>query len=298
MRNAFLFCALILLPLLTLYFTAVNIAKEDYLAEIQKVKDELELQNAKIEKFAQVKYQINDFLKNIVLNNRLAKHSPSQITSFLERLDNKYPNAFKWLIWDENGNLLPIFGKTILPGRKSWTLLIKTFIEKLKTVSVPSNLLKKQVFDPEFEKAMANIQKTMGGLIKAEHLNYARENPIDFYWFGKPCYALWVVEPNEYENGYLSKINGGALILVFPELLPNNIWIKRIIQRRKTAADKLLHPILTINISGSYVDLSDEDLPKDSFFTNGIVEAYKNRSESIFEFNNYSIINLLNQFRT
>lgn len=119
MRNAFLFCALILLPLLTLYFTAVNIAKEDYLAEIQKVKDELELQNAKIEKFAQVKYQINDFLKNIVLNNRLAKHSPSQITSFLERLDNKYPNAFKWLIWDENGNLLPIFGKTILPGRKS-----------------------------------------------------------------------------------------------------------------------------------------------------------------------------------
>lgn len=290
MRNAFLFCALILLPLLTLYFTAVNIAKEDYLAEIQKVKDELELQNAKIEKFAQVKYQINDFLKNIVLNNRLAKHSPSQITSFLERLDNKYPNAFKWLIWDENGNLLPIFGKTILPGRKSWTLLIKTFVEKLKTVSVPSNLLKKQAFNPEFEKAMANIQKTMGGLIKAEHLNYARENPIDFYWFGKPCYALWVVEPNEYENGYLSKINGGALILVFPELLPNNIWIKRIIQRRKTAADKLLHPILTINISGSYVDLSDEDLPKDSFFTNGIVEAYKNRSESIFEFNNYLAI--------
>lgn len=290
LRNAFLFCALILLPLLTLYFTAVNIAKEDYLAEIQKVKDELELQNAKIEKFAQVKYQINDFLKNIVLNNRLTKHSPSQITNFLERLDNKYPNAFKWLIWDENGNLLPVFGNTILPGRKSWTLLIKTFIEKLKTVSVPSNLLKKQVFDPEFEKAMANIQKTMGGLIKAEHLNYARENPIDFYWFGKPCYALWVVEPNEYENGYLSKINGGALILVFPELLPNNIWIKRIIQRRKTAADKLLHPILTINISGSYVDLSDEDLPKDSFFTNGIVEAYKNRSESIFEFNNYLAI--------
>ncbi|MDD3001442.1 MAG: adenylate/guanylate cyclase domain-containing protein [Candidatus Riflebacteria bacterium] len=290
LRNAFLFCALILLPLLTLYFTAVNIAKENYLADIQKVKDDLELQNAKIEKFAQDKYQINDFLKNTVINNQLVKHSASEIKNFLERLDNKYPNAFKWLIWDEKGHLLPIFGNTILPGRKSWTLVVNTFIEKLKIVSIPGNLLKRQVFNPEFEKAMANIQKTMGGSIKAEHLNYARENPIDFSWFGKPCYAVWVVEPSEYENGYLSKINGGALIMVFPELLPKNIWMKRIIERRKTAADKLLHPILTINISGSYVDLSDEDLPQDSFFTNGIIDAYKNRSESIFEFNNYLAI--------
>lgn len=290
LRTFFLYGALIFLPIFIVYFTINTLIQETYRSDIQKVKNELELQKARVEIFSQPKHQIKDFLDVLLHTNKLTEYSPQELKIFMDRLDKLYPEAFGWLVWDEKGEILPIISRNILAGRRSWNVIIKELIKHTEVISNANTLFNKMDVDPEFDKAIAYLQKSSGSLEKIEHLRYANDKIIDFVWLGRPCYAIWDVVATGFKKNLSVDVKGGALMLVFPDKLPENIWRKRMIVRRKTAAESLKYPIITFNLTDSYLDIVDKDLKLTSEQEDGFMEAYKNRSHNFFKFEDYLCI--------
>ncbi len=285
-NNIFLLCALFFIPIIVAYTACKNIINENYYAELQKIKDKLELQSSKVEKISSDKYQISDFIKTVVLKSKISSHSNDEIKSFLDKLEKKYPEAFRWQICDENGNLLNIKSKAILPGKKSWEEVTKFLVENINILSNPHNVFLDYKQDDVMNSAFANIQVIMGKRFKLEVLSNALERVEDFEWQGKNCYAVWAVEAKEYKEGYPNKIKGGALMLVFPDKLSPVIWKIRMIKQRKKGDEKLEFPIALLNLSDNYSEYTDEALPQSTEFSTSLIEAYKNRSTKFFMFKN------------
>ena len=186
-NNIFLLCALFFIPIIVAYTACKNIINENYYAELQKIKDKLELQSSKVEKISSDKYQISDFIKTVVLKSKISSHSNDEIKSFLDKLEKKYPEAFRWQICDENGNLLNIKSKAILPGKKSWEEVTKFLVENINILSNPHNVFLDYKQDDVMNSAFANIQVIMGKRFKLEVLSNALERVEDFEWQGKNC---------------------------------------------------------------------------------------------------------------
>jgi class 3 adenylate cyclase len=137
----------------------------------------------------------------------------------------------------------------------------------------------------QFSTAMAVIQKAMGPSAKAEHLNWARNNPTNFSWLGKPCLTIWDVDVAEYKRENIpARIRGGFLMMAFPENLPENLWLKRIINRRARASNSLKFPLVAINLSDKSTVAVDSEIAGRDGFIQHLLRAYINRSQTVFEF--------------
>lgn len=282
LNNLFLLCTLFIIPIIVAHFSFTNIINENYYADLQKIKDKLELQSIKIEKISQPKYQINDFIKNLIKNNKLMDYTPEQIKNFIERLDAKYPEAFRWRFGNGNGEAIRINSKAVLPGEKTWNVITRNLITNINALSNPNDVFANFKKDKELDEALPNMQVMMGGNNKLEHLTEALDNAIDFDWQGKKCYAVWSADAIEYKDGFPTKTKGGALLLVFPDKLSPTIWMTRMIKQRKTGTEKLEYPVIILNISDNYSEYADKDLPQSTEFSMSLIDAYKNRSTKFF----------------
>jgi class 3 adenylate cyclase len=110
-------------------------------------------------------------------------------------------------------------------------------------------------------------------------------------WLGKPCQAIWDVDVLEYQKENIpASIRGGFLLMVFPDNLPENIWLKRMIYRLTKARDHIKFPVAAINISERTLFDIDNELQQQveqNLFAEELISGYINRSHNIFEFGKY-----------
>ncbi len=289
LRNLFLYAVVILMPVTVAYFAIANMIEEQYLARRETLKQELDLQSARADMISRQNYQIKDFFRTLIFKKHLCRKSPETIASFIENLDKLYPGAFKWLFWDENGEIIPVRSRLILHGHKAWQVVLKSLMARLSMINNPNSLAEDYGFQKQFAHAMGTIQKAMGGLAKVEHLNWARNEPTAMQWLGKPCQAIWDTEVvTYYRENVPAKIRGGCLMMVFPDEMPDNIWLKRMILRRSRSVDKLRFPVAAVNISDKTPLLLDPELKNaDEGFAKRLLNAYVNRSQNIFDFDTF-----------
>lgn len=285
LRNLFLYAVVILMPVTVAYFAIANMVEEQYLARRETLKQELDLQSARADMISRQNYQIKDFFRTLVFKKHLCRKSPETIASFIENLDKLYPGAFKWLFWDENGEIIPVRSRLILHGHKAWQVIIKSLMARLSMINNPNSLAEDYGFQKQFAHAMGTIQKAMGGLAKVEHLNWARNEPTAMQWLGKPCQAIWDADViSYYRENIPAKIRGGFMMMVFPDQIPENTWLKRMVLRRARAVDRLRFPVAAVNISDKTPLVFDPELKvADTGFARQLLNAYINRSQNIFD---------------
>ncbi len=289
LRNLFLYAVVVLMPVIVAYFAIANMIEEQYLARRETMKQELDLQSARADQISRPDYQIKDFFNTLLRKKKLCQQKPETIAALIENLDRLYPGGFKWLFWDENGEIIPIKSKLILHGHKAWQVVLKSLMSRLNMINNPNALTEDYGFQKQFAHAMGTIQKAMGGLAKIEHLNWARNDPTAMQWLGKPCQAIWDADVISYHRENIpAKIRGGFMLMVFPEQMPDNIWLKRMILRRAKAADRLKFPVAAINISEKESLFLDPELERvDGSFFRQLLAAYFNRSHNVFDSGSY-----------
>ncbi|EKD81714.1 MAG: hypothetical protein ACD_39C01673G0001, partial [uncultured bacterium] len=149
-------------------------------------------------------------------------------------------------------------------------------------------LLKDPVFERQCSGAMNMLQKAMGSQ-KIEHVTYALDNPQLLGWLGKPCYFVWNMDVESYrETNIPDKIRGGFMLMLFPEKFTEDFWLKRMIYRRKRPGSGLKHPVVAVNISDGTLVLQDSAITDEDLYKR-LLGAYLERSQSIFDFENYLV---------
>ena len=287
LRNLFLYLVIVLLPILVAYFALANMIEEQFLARREAVKQELDLQSAKLAMVSTPEYQLNNFFATLFNNKKLVRQSPETIVRVIENIDKHYPEAFKWIFWKEDGSIMPIKSKLVLSGQRHWQIVLKNMMTKFNILGNPSSLTENHNFQKQFSAAMNTIQQAMGGTSKVEHLNWARNSPTPMSWLGKPCLAVWDVDTISYwRQNIPQKIRGGFMLMAFSEKIPENLWIQRTVFRRLKPGNKLKFPIAAINISEQEPVAIDKQLSQPNF-ARKLIDAYINRSQNTFYFDNF-----------
>ena len=123
-----------------------------------------------------------------------------------------------------------------------------------------------------------------------QHIFEKKSTVVATTWFGKKCYIIWDVDGTKFnESTVATEIAGGCVLMIFPDELPDDIWYKRLIVRRKTSRDHFRFPIAAVNISTNKSFEFDNQLPKDDNFCRGLIDAYNRRNTDVFEYGDYLV---------
>ncbi|OGK05298.1 MAG: hypothetical protein A2W80_16660 [Candidatus Riflebacteria bacterium GWC2_50_8] len=288
LRNIFLYFAVVVLPILVGALALANMVEEQYLAGRETIKQELDLQSARARLFSTEKHQIQNFAAALNNELELTKKSPQVVASFIDRIDELYPGACKWLFWDGNARLINVPSRHIVNGQRNWQFFMTSIMAHYNLLENSANLRKDSAFERQSFAAMNMLQKAMGSQ-KIEHVTHALDNPQLLGWLGKPCYFVWNMDVASYrETNIPSKIRGGFMLLLFPEKFAEDFWLKRMIYRRKRPGSGLKHPVVAVNISDGTLVTQDLSLT-DSGLYKRLLHAYSERSQSIFDFENFMV---------
>ena len=290
LQNLFLFAIIVVLPVCVAFYSLNNMIEEQYNATRELISHDLKQQVANIETTSSTIYQIKDFFTSLLDDKKICRQKPEVIKDFIEKTDKNYPNAFKWIFLDENFNDLKINSRCILQtSLKLWKICLKggLYFYYINTGFQPDGY---QPVIKEYHDKRALFQKLTGDTAKPEHIFENKNSVILTKWLGKKCYIIWNEDALTYTQFKTSKeIAGLFVLLVFPEYLPENIWYKRLVVRRKTSYDKYKFPIATINITNNKGFELDSELPKDEAFVSGLIDTYNKRTNELFEYKNYLI---------
>ena len=292
-RSIFLICSLFILPIIISYFSFKNIIDENYLSEINKIKNGLIHQNANIKKIHTAEHQINDFLDTLINKNKFLQLPTQYKIRIFEKLDELYPGAFKWLVFDQNGNLDPEVSKEIkysLYMQKHWTVFLQDLTDRIHFAYDKNDLSASYERDEITKKSFGVLQRAIGKTYKVEHLYSSVKRTIAFEWNGEDCYVACSVLPLDYKGGFPSKIQGGVMLFVFNNNLYPTIWEKRMIMQRKNGADQLAYPAMILNLSDNISEYTDRELPQGTTFALNLIQKYRDRSKNIFQHDDYLCI--------
>jgi hypothetical protein len=288
-RYSFLFLSLIVLPLLVTYFGISTMIQEQYKAEKDALERRLDLQAAKIPILSDDKYQFKDFFDAFFTNRNLLKISPADIARLIDQIDRLYPDAFKWLFWDQNGKVIQVDSPTIMEGKRSWEVLLANLMKRFNVLGNAQVFSNPDHFKRRIGYSLGMLQKAMGGEKKVEHVHGARDKVVDSKWFGRDCLLHWDIDVVAYQMENIPKeIRGGCMVMAFEDALSENFWLKRMLVRRPKTISQLPFPIVALNISDRqpfYI----EDSVKFPGISEGLIRAFFNRDRDTFEFANYLI---------
>lgn len=158
---------------------------ESIMAQQESVNRALKSQANQLRRVTDTDYQIKIFF-NQVMNEHLPTRPLSEVKQFIEKLDAQHPNAFKWLFWDENADILPITSHLILDHIDIWQAFVKMqqyHYRSLEEEGVSS--MSEEQYKNKFLQNMYIVQKLMGFELKIEHLI------VNYGW---PFYAKWLGE--------------------------------------------------------------------------------------------------------
>lgn len=289
LRNLFLYIVVVILPVFVAYFALESMIEEQFGASRELLKQELELQSANLVHIAKPEYQLKDFFNSLVFNKKLLRKKPETISATIEKIDKLYPDTFKWIFWDSQGNIIPIKSRVILHGQKQWEMIIKNMLARILTQTFPDVVLDDEKYKKQLAFALSTLQKAMGSSTKIEHLYYARNNPTSFKWFNQACTAIWESDTVSYSReNYPEKIRFGCLLFAFPEKFPEDFWVKRMISNASKKKEGLKFPLTAVNLTFAREIATDKSLPPNNFIK-PLIEAYVSRTQNVFSYGNYLV---------
>ena len=290
LNNIFLLAVIVVLPVCVAFYSINNMIEEQFLAKRESIAHDLRQQIATLEYTSTEEYQIKDFLNILIKDKKICRQKPEVIKEFIEKTDKYYPGAFKWIFLDEKYQLLPVKSSRIVEGSKSWQKCIKGGIyisANIKCVYRFNDYAKAR---DDYMNSREIMQKFMGSADKPEHVFENNNEVIKTKWLKKDCFIIWDMDGLTYSKfGAVTNLAGVCGVVVFPEFLPEDIWYKRLIVRRRTSKDRYKFPIAAVNISKNKSFMLDSVLPQNDSFVNGLIKAYNNRTNDIFEYGNYII---------
>lgn len=290
LQNLFMLVIIVVLPVCVTYYSISNMIEEQYTATVDTVSANLRRQIARIQMTSTAEYQIKDFFTTIVRQKLLCRQTPEVMSEFIESVEKSYPGAFKWLFLDENYELISVKSKSILEAARIWRNCLKGGIYIYNRIRDGYGAEDYKEVTNTYYASRPLMQKMMGSGEKPEHIFEQMFTPYKSKWTGKDCYIIWGVDGISYNQyGIAEEISGACVMMVIPELLPNDFWYKRMIVRREKAREHYEFPIAAINLSDATAVAIDPTLPKDIFFLQELVNAYNFRSKDVFEFKNFIV---------
>ena len=290
LQNLFMLVIIVVLPVCVTYYSISNMIEEQYTATVDTVSANLRRQIARIQMTSTAEYQIKDFFTTIVRQKLLCRQTPEVMSEFVESVEKSYPGAFKWLFLDENYELISVKSKSILEAARIWKNCLKGGIYIYNRIRDGYGAEDYKEVTNTYYASRPLMQKMMGSGEKPEHIFEQMFTPYKSKWTGKDCYIIWGVDGISYNQyGIAEEISGACVMMVVPELLPNDFWYKRMIVRREKAREHYEFPIAAINLSDATAVAIDPTLPKDNFFLQELVNAYNFRSKDVFEFKNFIV---------
>ena len=289
-KNIFLFSIIVVLPVCVVFYSLNNMIEEQFLAIKDNISHDLRQQIARLEHTVGPEYHIEDFLDILVKQKKICRQNPKTIKNFIEKVDKFYPDAFKWLFLDENLNLLPVSSNRILEATKCWQPCLKGGFYVSNRLK---DGFKENDYQEVFQKYMNTLntlQKMMSPKVKVEQIFEYEKKVLKTKWLNRDCYVIWQIDGIQYNNyNRATKIAGACILVVFPEKLPENIWLKRTIVRRKKSKENFKYPIASINISDNIPFVIDSRLPNNGNFIYNLIKAYNSKTQELFEYNNYIV---------
>lgn len=281
----FLFVTIVVLPLSIVAFAFHTMYREELAAGKALLRQRLAFQSGIVARVSQPKYQIRRLTERLI--DKGLVHAPTpRIERFVSGLERRFPGAFKWVVWDENGTVRAINSPAMLSGQKTWEAAIRMFLNHMRIVNARG--MSKSRTDPSVviatNPATWRLQRALGPSLKIEQLLAGYKRVLPASWLGKSCQITWSVEATEYAvDGNPSKIKGGFLLMVFPELLPPNFWLKSFISSRQNQRRQTPFPVMMMNLrdrSEFFLDPALKHLPD---FGKNTLAAYLDREEEVFE---------------
>ncbi|HNW33357.1 MAG TPA: adenylate/guanylate cyclase domain-containing protein [Candidatus Ozemobacteraceae bacterium] len=280
----FLFATIIILPLTIAAFAFRTMYLEEFTAEKALLKQKLSFQSGMVTRVARPEYQIRRLTERLIEKGIV--HAPTErITRFVDGLERRFPGAFKWVIWDESGRLRNVQSPAMLKGQKTWEAAIHMFLDQMQLLSTRTGSalpLQSQISLAE-NPAIWSLQRALGPSLKVEHLTSAHKQVIPGMWLGERCQIIWTVEAEEYAvSGAPVKSRGGFLLMVFPEKLPTDFWLKAFIAARPNQRKQIPFPVMALSLrnpSEFYLDPALRNRPQCG---PKILSAYLDRAEEVF----------------
>jgi class 3 adenylate cyclase len=287
LRNIFIYFAIVLLPLSVSYFAVRNMIVEQYNAQKDILKQKLNRQSAKIPLLAKDAYQFNDFFTTLFREKKLLSRSPKVLATLIDEINRRYPQAFKWIFWDEKADIIPVKSKNIVEGKSAWHGLFLHLMKKFNVLGNNAALQERKHFKGKMGPSLYILQKALGEDTKVEHLNTARNNPVNAQWFDRKCMIVWDIDVASYQyENVPERTRGGAMAMVFEDALPEHFWLLRLLKRRSRIKKTLPFPVVALNLSDKTPLYLEKSLRYPGVSTR-LLKAYINRTDKIFEFDNY-----------
>ncbi|MBF0409058.1 MAG: adenylate/guanylate cyclase domain-containing protein [Candidatus Riflebacteria bacterium] len=281
--RTFLMLALVIFPLFIAWLTLAKAINEKTDAEIDRIKHDLLNQAIFASKLAHPQYQAKKLLSNLI-QQKLVRKDNLKTAQILDRIEKKYPGAFRWVIFDSEGNIKPIPSATCLPGKKSWESLIRFYFSSFG-INQENPATRETSLTPGLLSALRIIQKSFGTSLNVTSSAKAIERVLEAGWNGKNIWYSWDIDIQEYgRNGNPKKIAGGIIMLVFLEKLPDDFGPKRAIISRKKGDVNLVHPMMMIKIGEPAKPFLDFELPRNFRFSLLAYKSYIQRTDYFLKF--------------
>ncbi|MBP7633010.1 HAMP domain-containing protein [Candidatus Ozemobacteraceae bacterium] len=283
----FLFVTVVVLPLSIAAFAFHTMYSEELAAGKTLLRQKLAVQSGIVARIARPEYQIRRLAERLI-EKGFVHAPPHRIRRFVDGLERRYPGAFRWVVWDESGTVRTMNSPAMLSGQKTWEAAIQMFLKHMlivkerstkRTGSNPSKASEAIATNP----ATWRLQRALGPSLKVEQLLTGYKRVIPASWLGKNCNITWSVEATEYAvDGNPVRIRGGFLLMVFPDLLPPDFWLKAFITSRPNQRRQVPFPVMTMNLrdrSGFFLDPTLKHIPG---FAAETLAGYLDREEETF----------------
>ena len=281
----FLFATIVILPLTIAAFALRTMYEEELAAGKALLRQKLAFQSGMVARVVHPDYQIKRLTERLIEKGLV--HAPSaRIEKFVTSLDRRFPGAFKWVVWDEAGRVRTINSPAMLMGQKTWEAAVQLFLSQMRLLNIrgsnPTGI--SPTSNISENPATWRLQRALGPSLKVEQLLDAHKRVISANWLGEDCRISWAVDAIEYAvDGNPIRIRGGFLLMVFPDKLPPDFWLKAFIASRPNQRRQIPYPIVSVNLRNPSEFFLDPTLKKDPQYGLKTLTAYMNRSEEVFE---------------
>lgn len=281
----FLFVTIVVLPLSIAAFAFHTMYSEELSAGKALLRQKLAFQSGIVARIAQPEYQIRRLTERLI-EKGFVHASNQRIERFVNGLDRRFPGAFRWVVWDETGTVRPINSPAMLSGQKIWEAAVQMFLNHMRIVNIRGAERSGKNPDAAIagNPATWRLQRALGPSLKVEQLLAGSKRVISANWLGKSCKISWDVEATEYSvDGTPIKIRGGFLLMVFPDLLPPNFWLKAFISSRPNQRRQTPYPVMMMSLRDRSEFFLDPTLQNQPDFAGRTLAAYLSRDEEVFE---------------
>ncbi len=219
--GALLAGVLILVPLLQLYDLGMTLIGDERARRQREVERRLSAEAVRLARETSPATQLSRLIARLIRGTSEPNGETLLLTT-LQRLDRRYPGAFRWVRFDANWVYQPLSAELEPPGGRAWAKAVPVFRNHYR--------------DAQPLTANTNVRMLAylcGGRNLARDLVLRPGTIVRSTLATEPIGLLW--RPVGQHSGRAvdrrAPIRGGLLVMVFPQRLPPQTWARLALQR-------------------------------------------------------------------